>query len=183
MVFTRFSKVHICRWNHWLWNCMYRSCRNPFCAYKGGRYNCPDSVVSGCSARSSLQVTPFIFSKKQYADRVSVHLIQKVCILKPMLCSRVDDPICEVSLKSWLLAVDNVDHDYNGQSTFHGMGITCYVTLGPCLWNRLISCPSNKRKFKLRFANHARSQMIFCRSQTTRTFHKWSSWVAGVNNV
>mgnify|MGYP007133247124 FL=1 len=28
-----------------------------------------------------------------------------------MLCSRIDDPIGEVSLKFWLLAVDNVDHD------------------------------------------------------------------------
>ena len=45
-----------------------------------------------------------------------------------MLCSRVDDLIGEVSLKFWLLAVDNVDHDINGQGTFHGVGIICNVT-------------------------------------------------------
>ena len=42
-----------------------------------------------------------------------------------MLCSRVDDPIGEVSLKFWVLAVDIVDHDINGQGTFHGMCSIC----------------------------------------------------------
>ena len=89
---TDIPEVYICRWNHRLWSCI------PFCAPKG-RYNCPDLDGSGCSSPSSPQVTPFDLHLNKYADCVSVHLIQKLCILKPMLCSRVDDPIGEVSLK------------------------------------------------------------------------------------
>jgi len=48
------------------------------------------------------------------------------------VCFRVDDPIGEVTLNFWLLAVDNVDHDINGQDTFHGICIICNVTPYNC---------------------------------------------------
>ena len=44
------------------------------------------------------------------------------------VCSRVDDPIVEISLEFCLLTVDSVDHDSNGEGTFHGMEIICNVT-------------------------------------------------------